>query len=250
MDYYKITSDYYGKWLGISKPLESFNGVSTIYSAERNIAPQGYTDIYDIWMLRQPDRIVISHGDKAAEGIAALANELDLATSADDIMQLLQTHFTGNTSHNIKFVYTHDTEIAGNKAVLLTESDCGSYEDFFVECHGCKRDSWIAEYFLEMTDRGLCYGVFEDAKLVCVNDTPGMPYMQELAQEIGINTLPQYRGKGYAKMVCAKAAAQMSAKGLCPMWATTVSNIASQRLAHAIGFDKFADVFTVTLTEA
>jgi predicted GNAT family acetyltransferase len=73
-----------------------------------------------------------------------------------------------------------------------------------------------------------------------------MPYMEDKVHEIGINTLPEYRGKGYAKaatFACIKACIE---KGKCPIWSCGINNVASEKLAYSVGFRKLADVLTIS----
>ena len=77
--------------------------------------------------------------------------------------------------------------------------------------------------------------------------TTSMPYMADKVQEIGINTLPVYRGQGYASAACSVSAQNIVAGGRCPQWSCREDNMASFRLAVKVGFVKFADVLTVTL---
>ena len=44
-----------------------------------------------------------------------------------------------------------------------------------------------------MVGEKLCWGLFVEDRLVSCTDAPGMPYMQEDVQEIGVNTLGPYR---------------------------------------------------------
>jgi predicted GNAT family acetyltransferase len=74
-----------------------------------------------------------------------------------------------------------------------------------------------------------------------------MPYMQEFVQEIGIHTLEEYRGKGYARAVCISLIHELLSKNICPLWSTGKDNIASDRLARSIGFEKLADVLSLTI---
>ena len=98
-----------------------------------------------------------------------------------------------------------------------------------------------------MVQYGLCVGIFENSKLVSCSDAPGMPYMQETVQEIGVNTLPEYRGRGYASEVCIKCVKSIIKLGKCPIWSTDIDNAASQKLADKVGFVKFAETLAMTL---
>jgi predicted GNAT family acetyltransferase len=86
-----------------------------------------------------------------------------------------------------------------------------------------------------------------DNLVVAATDAPFMPYMENEVQEIGINTLNEYRGKGYAKAVCIAAINSLLKQNICPLWSTMAGNIASERLAYSIGFKKYAEILTVSI---
>ncbi len=71
--------------------------------------------------------------------------------------------------------------------------------------------------------------------------------MPDEVQEIGINTLSDYRGKGYATVLCQSCANEIIKNGKVPQWSTAIDNVVSQKLAERVGFVKLADVITVTI---
>ena len=122
------------------------------------------------------------------------------------------------------------------------------YHDFFIKNNPeCKNTEWLIEYFNEMVSKHLCCGIFVDGILVSCSDAPSIPYMQNDVEEIGINTLNEYKGKGYATDVCITCANEIVKNGKCPLWSTTINNIASQKLAEKVGFRKLADVISISL---
>lgn len=65
------------------------------------------------------------------------------------------------------------------------------------------------------------------------------------AHEAGIETLPQYRGRGYALSVLAAWAEAVRETGGLPLYSTFRSNIASQEVARKAGLEKFAEGFHI-----
>lgn len=92
----------------------------------------------------------------------------------------------------------------------------------------------------------MCVGMFADGRLVSCTDAPGVPYMAEEVQEIGINTLHEYRGHGYASAACSKCIQEIFNHHKIPMWSTGIDNIASRKLAEKLGFTEFAKVIYIT----
>jgi RimJ/RimL family protein N-acetyltransferase len=71
--------------------------------------------------------------------------------------------------------------------------------------------------------------------------------MSNQTQEIGINTLSLFRGKGYGRYACLSCINAMMRADICPQWSTDIGNIASQKLAVSIGFEKYFDNLSMSL---
>src|SRR5699024_8173735 len=103
--------------------------------------------------------------------------------------------------HAIKFVYSA-MPVFTTKAKVLKPEDYYHYLNFYKANNPDNGESncdWLKEYFHENVRNGYFCAIFCDNKIVSCTDSPGMPYMTNKVQEIGVNTLLQYRGKGYAK---------------------------------------------------
>lgn len=55
--------------------------------------------------------------------------------------------------------------------------------------------------------------------------------------EIGIETIPEYRGKGFAEMVCAALIDYCISNNFIPVWACRLENTGSVKLAQKLGFE-------------
>jgi len=248
MDYKKTTEEYYSKWIGPDHIVhENREKVCFIYSSERNKMQHGYSAPFDLWIWRQPCQTIVSYGYKAASCIDLLKKAL--LFSADD--QMVETEvvrlYGRPLLHSIKYVF-EKALVHQTNARKLSTSDYSQYLALFRENNpNCGDTGWLKDYFDDITSLGLCFGVFDNGILASCTDAPGMPYMSEQVQEIGINTRQAYRQKGYAADACAACVNEILRCGKCPQWSTSIDNRASQKLAAKIGFIKLADVFTVTL---
>jgi GNAT superfamily N-acetyltransferase len=65
------------------------------------------------------------------------------------------------------------------------------------------------------------------------------------AHEAGVETLPAYRGRGFAADVVAGWACAVRKSGAIPLYATTFDNISSQRVAQRLGLSPVASEFSV-----
>jgi hypothetical protein len=246
LDYSAITLSYYEKWLGQQACLSSDKNIQFIYSAERNVQQIGYPTCIDMYCWIQQNKIVVSYGDKVESKIGKLKEIVTVPKTPIEMTAILSDIFDNKINHNIKYVHKGTNRPVSAKAKTLCANDYADYEAFFLRCFPGNND-WLQEYFDEMVLHGHCVGAYEDGIIVSCTDGPTMPYMSEKVQEIGINTLPEYGGRGYATAVCVKAAENILANGKVPQWSTGVDNIASQKLAESVGFAKISDILTVTL---
>ncbi len=248
MNFKNITLQYYSHWIGCENILTNKNQrILFVESEERNKTQEGYSNQFDIYAWIEKDRLIVSYGEKAAPKISLFQNKITNDFSVDSVSQAISDVYGYSPSHNIKFVYNGMT-MKNEMARSLVKDDYDKYLAFFKKSNpNCFNTEWVKEYFEEMTDSHICCGVFIDDKLVSCTDAPLMPYMENEVQEIGINTLWDFRGKGYAIHSSGLCAENIIKSGKCPQWSCSADNTASFRLAEKIGFTKLSDVLTLTI---
>lgn len=241
------TLAYYSLWIGQENILlQNKKGIEFLYSEERNKTQQGYGVPFDIYIFKSPERTVISYGSNAKQYISTFADNLDENMTIDEIGNIAERIFHVKPVRNIKYVYSRQINL-NTSAVTLTASDFHKYKEFFEKCHHVTAGDWLYDYFIGMAEKRLCCGFYLDNTLVSCTDAPDMPYMNDKIAEIGVNTLPDFYGKGFATECCKKCISNILENDLCPIWSTSSDNLASQALAEKIGFEKTADVITLTL---
>lgn len=243
-----MTEEYYSKWLGSNHIVrENSEKVCFIYSVERNKVQYGYASQFDLWIWWQPHQTIVSYGDKAAPRIDLLKEALLLPVDNQLVETAVARIYGHSPSHNIKYLF-QKALVTQTNARKLSKSDYPQCLEFFkADNPNSTNTDWLKDYFYEIISLGLCFGVFINGILTSCTDAPGMPYMSDSVQEIGISTRIGYRQKGYAKDASAACANEIIRCGKCPQWSTSIDNRASQKLAEKIGFIKLADIFTVTL---
>lgn len=241
------TLAYYSLWIGQENILlQNKKGIEFLYSEERNKTQQGYGVPFEIYIFKSPERTVISYGSNAKQYISTFADNLDENMTIDEIGNIAERIFHVKPVRNIKYVYSRQINL-NTSAVTLTASDFHKYKEFFEKCHHVTAGDWLYDYFIGMAEKRLCCGFYLDNTLVSCTDAPDMPYMNDKIAEIGVNTLPDFYGKGFATECCKKCISNILENDLCPIWSTSSDNLASQALAEKIGFEKVADVITLTL---
>jgi len=245
--YYEITISYYEKWLGQQGCLTDSEAVRFIYTNERNAKQAGYPSRLDLYVWVQPYKTIISFGDAVQERIDEFRKMLIIKSDISKIYKIISSIFECDINHSIKYLYKGTDQSIRLKTKILKALDYADYEIFFLSCFPDNDNAWLRGYFDKMIKFGYCVGIYADNILVSCTDAPSMPYMEDVVQEIGINTLPNYRGKGYATAVCIKAVENIIASGKVPQWSTTINNFASQNLAERVGFVKLSDVLMITL---
>ena len=242
---YEITAKYYSEWVG--RDVMNHKGIDFVYYEQRNTVQNGYNNPFDLYVFYQKDNVIISYGKKALEHIDHLKNRITVESTLNMIKQSLEEVFQKPVLHNVKY-YFHSLPQKQAEARALKDNEYIYFLDFFKKNNpNCSNTDWLESYFKEMVGKKLCCGVFADDMLVCCSDSPDMPYLPDEVQEIGINTLEDYRKKGYATDVCITCVSNIITNGKCPLWSTSSDNKASQRLAEKSGFLKFADILTVML---
>lgn len=165
--------------------------------------------------------------------------------SAAEIKQVTERVFGRKADHSIKYVFTVNPVVASGVRVL-TGNDYKEYESLWCKCHPETKDiGWLKEYFDEMAQEHVCIGVYGDGMLVSCTDAPGVPYMEKEVCEIGINTLAEYRGRGYASVACRRCIGEILCRGKVPLWSADICNRASRGLAEKVGFAELGEVITI-----
>lgn len=246
--YIEKTLEYYSKWLGEDAILsQNFDGIKYIYHKGRNQVQHGYGQPFDIYIFVMVDKVVVSYGDKAKPQIELLKGSVDTFKSIENLKSILKTIYDKDVGHNIKYVF-NGKKTDDCSAKVLCKNDYEEYENFYKNVNPkCSNLDWLQEYFEEMICENLCLGAYEGSTLVSCTDAPVMPYMSDEVQEIGINTLSDYRGRGYATIACQGSVNEILKNGKVPQWSTSITNIASQKLAEKLGFVKLGDVITITI---
>ncbi len=93
----------------------------------------------------------------------------------------------------------------------------------------------------------LAYGVEAEGRIVAIAVSHAAPSEAEGLLEVGVETIPAYRGRGFARAAVASLSAQIISLGLTPEYRARQGNRASCAVARAAGFTKCGESLDVVL---
>jgi hypothetical protein len=121
-----------------------------------------------------------------------------------------------------------DALVPAGNAVQLTEENVGAARDTY---------PWLLQ---ELREWWPCFAVLRDdvAVSVCFSSRVGT-----VVCDAGVETIPAYRGQGFAGMVTSAWAGAIRQAGAIPVYSTSWDNLASQRVAERLSLSMYgADV--------
>ena len=228
----KITNRFYSQFCGTD--LEGLSqGTHFICTEARDQEVKGFGCKYTIYILCKENLCVVSYAPQYASFFEPLRG-----MDAEDILA------AAGGMHRLKkmqlMIFGKEYITDYGNARILNRSDYSCYEAFFrAVSPAADPNGWLKDYFNEKAAKEYFVGYFVNGALVSVCDAPDMPYMEDVIQHTGIETLPQERRKGYAKCTAALATHHLIERCICPQWECNASNIASIVLAESIGYKKF-----------
>jgi hypothetical protein len=159
--------------------------------------------------------------------ISGLSMPPDLLTKVREIL----TRHAPVTTQGGGPAYRFPTPIATRgEAVQLTDANRGLAHDTF---------PWLYDQCAEWQP---CYAVVRDgaAVSVCFSARVGI-----LAEEAGVETLPDFRGHGFAAAVTTAWGIAVRESGRIPLYSTSWDNLASQGVARRVGLIRFGADLTL-----
>lgn len=123
-----------------------------------------------------------------------------------------------------------DYQNSSENPITITENNAevlqGGFEKLFEELH-----SW--QPFVALIEKKKAVSVCRSVRITSE------------AHEAGVETLPEFRRKGYAAEVTAEWAQQVEALGAIPLYSTSWKNTASQAVARKLGLKCYGTDFSI-----
>ena len=255
-DYLSITMRYYAEWLDVEPEVLDAPGVFVVPSRRREERQAGYSRAFQLYCYISGETTVISYHrrfeDRKGDLVQLFAHDGDLEETKAALPELLGVAPRRACAHACTHAYRYrfvrlPEGLDTARARQLTRDDYADFLTFHTAQYpDAHQASWLQAYFNEIADNGYIYGLYVDGRLVSATDAPDLPYMDDVVVEPGINTLPSYRRRGYARTVVGALLKQWLKEGKVPLWSCSFANTGSQRLAESLGYAKLADVITIS----
>ena len=149
----------------------------------------------------------------------------------DDYMRLLETHTPVEDVERgpaFQFVHFHEPS---RPVLLITETSAGLLRGGFESLSAELRD-W--QPFLSIVEQDKAVSVCRSVRITAQ------------AHEAGVETLPGFRGQGYATDVVAGWASLVKSMGAIPLYSTSWENSSSRALARKLELVPYGEDFQIT----
>lgn len=243
MDFAAATRRYYAAWHDCDPAWIGQEGPHWRATALREEKVPFYPSAYAVCLLHDGAGYVLSHAPARTQALALLRRQWAQGVPPLKQMERALSAVLGLPAERcLKFAFRRALPVTDRAVRPLETDDEADFLAFFKACNPQVTDAgWVPAYFAQIVQSGCGFGRWVDGNLVCANDLPGMPYLAGQVQEIGINTHPGYRRRGYAAQVCRAAVRAIVEQGKCPCWSCAADNAASQALAKRAGFVPLGD---------
>lgn len=248
MDFVALTKQYYAKWVNLDPTWLDREGLVAVASPERDRRQPGYSKPFDLYCLLRPKITIISYSQRFRDRIDLIERCFACKSNLDETKAALYAALGIRPQHTFKYHFTTlPPDLDTTRARPLTRNDYLDFLCFHQRLYPeDNQREWLEPYFNRIADAGYVHGIYVDQQLVSATEAPDVPYMHNVIVEPGINTLPEYRQRGYATGVVGALLKRLLATDKVPIWSCDAANIASQKLAESVGYTRFADVIALT----
>ena len=193
----------------------------------------GRTRTGNVWRFRAdvPEGLTRELGLLCADEPPVNTDFREPPRHADKYVQLLETHGSVDQVSTGPAYYFPEEIPSSRQPIAVTERDAeklqGGFEKLIVEL-----PAW--QPFVALMENGRAVSVCRSVRI-----TPE-------AHEAGVETLPDFRGHGYAKDVTAEWARRVRSAGAIPLYSTSWENTSSQAVAGKLRLTCYGADFHVT----
>lgn len=219
--------------------------IRMVASERRLQKEEGYGVVFAFWLLLTYDRCVISVRQSIGQIVknASSARELftdKYKTPVDEACRAVLPEDVAerlwpSQSYNFYVDKKHFQPFSVPGCRRLSENDRDLIQEMLgSNVYGCPEESLLD---------GTVFGVIADGKIVSlatVVPTPEATSKHGLAWP-GVETLPEYRRRGYAKAVVSGTTETLLSRNIIPVYSCSVTNIASANTARSVGYQLYGE---------
>jgi len=244
--------NYFEEWLSI--PVEDIiqaKGIILISNEKRRMKPRGWLMYLPICIFETDQAIIVSCIPEWENELRGKLNCVEMV----DVMPIIKEFAKGKNlycdGHLLYGLDALNRNIDFSGAVLMDDTQYVQSWEFCSKIYPAmyemiEPDELMAEEYKNMIKKEPRYCYIVDGKIVSMTETESVPNIPEGVIHLGINTLREYRRKGYAAEVCAAFIDNYIRRNIFPIWQCDITNTASQALAEKLGFICLGSVYDVS----
>lgn len=156
-----------------------------------------------------------------------------LVKSSDNLEGISKNIIELNTRVNFKFNLDNYLEFKQNN-INKELSIVRTNTKVFTEMSGSVVPSNFWDSAEDFSKNGIGFSLFTNNKLAT---TAYSAYIHDDELELGMETIPEFRGKGFAQYTCSALIDYCIENNFEPIWACRLENIGSYKLAVKLGFE-------------
>jgi len=218
-------------------------------SCNRRLKPEvGWSHTVAIWVQIFRERAVISIRPDLFESLKKILivvpeiSQLYTLEWRKKIGSLIGSEETDGLVHVLYCTPVHLRLFQVPECRKLQDSDIELYLKMKLDLYPEYDSNYLVRDIQRNIKDGIAFGVFQEGRLVSVSEAPAIGHMQGLIEEVSVDTLPEYRRRGYGKAVISAMTKAILDIERIPIYECSFKNEASIRLAKAIGYEKYADI--------
>ncbi len=227
--------DYFADIIG--HPLDSNpDRAIQVYESPRRLQfEEGYGSIWPIFILRKAESWWVSTAPGLKDEVEAaiqsfLARDGFTPTLIETLNNILSKQYA---------VKSHPNSLVFRPAAPVPEVQLPG-DSMLRPIRMDEKPQWVPE---ESVAWGTAFGVYHLGKLASWAEVTPLPNITPRfgVMLVGIETLPEFHRRGYARAVLAQATRRVLAMGNIPLYHCSEKNVASQRTALSCGYQLYGE---------
>jgi GNAT superfamily N-acetyltransferase len=182
------------------------------------------------------------------EWMQAYPNDWDSVLSGLYNNRMIKAENNNNQEQNaiielntrINFKFNREKYLSNKKLVLPRDCEIvRTAKKIYEEMKGAVIPCYFWDSAYDFIKNGIGFSLLSNEKLAA---TAYSAFIHDDKLELGIETIPEFRGNGFAQMTCSALIDYCIENHFEPVWACRLENIGSLRLAEKLGFEVYKKI--------